>query len=226
MPTTKDDHDDLLDAEDFMGEDDGNDSQESAALRRVVIAAMSGATMKRFSAAAATLLAGKSGRDLKAPEPLFEVGFEISEEEMPILVMAAEKAGRDLIHVSCHADGSGKPMGLLAVVYFEDGRARPHRRCSLVCAPGSTSVRLAGVSDLEDETCHFEFVPGGKMRRVPGYSLDDLGDQADRAGHMWFARADDADLAASEDERMSIYELVEADVDLAGGDGEGSTSLH
>lgn len=166
----------------------GDDSHD--AIRRMVLAAMSGSSMRRFAAAAALLIAGKRGSDLRAPEPLVQVGFEPSEEEMEAIVQMAVTARRDLIHVGCHDDGSGKPTGMIAVVYFDGGRARPHRRCGLLCAPGSTTVLLAGVSDEEDEPCHFTQAPGEKMIRVAGYPVDDFGAGIHRDGELWFARAD------------------------------------
>lgn len=218
MPDLHDDRE----HEDHVEEDLGGAHDEAAheALRRIVAGAMSAPTMKRFAAAAALLFAGKRGRDMRAPEPLVEVGFEIREEEMALLVATAERSGRDLVHVGCHADGSGKPMGMIAVVYFEDGVARPHRRCGLVCAPGSSQVLLAGVSDIEDETCRFHFTPDGKMRRIAGYPLDDLADQANRAGEMWFERAGSLDPVECEGEAMRLYELLEADDHADAADGD------
>ena len=165
------------------GEDDAQD-----AFRRMVVASMSAATMKRFCAAASLLIAGKQGSALSAPEPLVQVGFEPSEEEMDAIVAMSKAAGRDLIHIGCHDDGSGKPTGMMAVVYFENGKPRPHRRCGLLCAANSTEVRLAGVSDEEDETCHFVLSPGQKMVRVAGYPMGDIGAGMNRAGELWFER--------------------------------------
>ena len=68
-------------------------------LQRLVVTADPAAvsTMKRYAAAAALLIAGKRGRDMQAPEPRVQVGFEPDEEEMKLIVTAAEKNGRDLI---------------------------------------------------------------------------------------------------------------------------------
>ena len=98
--------------------------------RRVVVASRSGPTMKRFSAAAALLIAGRPGRELCAPEPLVQVGFDPAEDEMDAIVEMAKAAGRDLIHIGCLGDGSGQPTGMMAVVFFEDGKAAapPSRR--------------------------------------------------------------------------------------------------
>ena len=166
----------------------GDDENAQDGFRRMVVASMSGPTMKRFSAAAALLMAGRPGRELRAPEPLIQVGFEPSEDEMDAIVEMAEAARRDLIHIGCHDDGSGKPTGMMAVVYFDDDKARPHRRCGLLCTPGSTEVFLAGVSDEEDETCHFILSPGKKMVRVAGYPIDDIAAGINRAGELWFER--------------------------------------
>ena len=149
---------------------------------------MSGATMRTFAAAAALLVAGRRIREMMAPEPLVQVGFEPDEDEMASIVEMAKTARRDLVHIGCHDDGSGKPTGMIAVVYFEDGKARPHRRCGLLCAPGGNDVFLSGVSDVEDETCHFVLSPGRKMMRVTGYPVDDIGAGMNRASELWFER--------------------------------------
>ena len=167
----------------IVGSEDGT-AQD--AFRRIVVASLSGPTMKQFSAAASLLIAGRPGHDLRAPEPLIQVGYEPRKEEMGEIVEMAKAAGRDLIHIGCHDDGSGKPTGMIAVVYFEDGKPRPHRRASLVCAPSDTRVFLAGVSDEEDESCSFVLSPGKKMVRVAGDPLDDLGAGMSRGGKLWF----------------------------------------
>ncbi|MES2096767.1 MAG: hypothetical protein V4459_08385 [Pseudomonadota bacterium] len=168
------------------------------------------ATMKRYAAAAALLIAGKRGRDMQAPEPRVQVGFEPDEEEMKLIVLAAEKDGRDLVHVGCHADGSGRPTGMIAVVYFDRGTARAHRRAGLLCAPGGTQPILSGVSDIEDERCHFTVNPGGKMVRVAGYPVDDVLAGINRAGELWHRRALSPDLRDCADEMLTMYSMIEA----------------
>lgn len=186
--------------------DEGN-AQD--AFRRMVVASTSGPTMKRFSAAAALLIAGRPGRDLRAPEPLVQVGFEPSEDEMDAIVKMAEAARRDLIHIGCHDDGSGKPTGMIATAYFDDGRVRPHRRGGLLCAPGSSKVFLAGVSDEEDETCHFILSPGRKMVRVADYPVDDIGAAMNRAGELWFERFKTLDPADCVKESLRISGVLQ-----------------
>ena len=163
------------------------------------------ARMKRASAAAAILIAGRPGRALTAPEPLIQVGFEPDEHEMDALVAVAVARQRDLIHVSCHVDGVGGPTGMIATVYFEGGTARPHRRGGLLCAHGSADVFLSGVSDIEDETCHFILRPGRKMRRVAGYPVDDLGAGMQRAGERWIELSNSPALADSRGERHWVH---------------------
>lgn len=163
------------------------------------------ARMKRVSAAAAILIAGRPGRALAAPEPLIQVGFEPDEHEMDVLVAIAVARQRDLIHVSCHVDGIGGPTGMIATVYFENGRARPHRRGGLLSAPGSADVLLSGVSDIEDETCHFILRPGEKMRRVAGYPVDDLGAGMQRAGERWIELSKSPAVADSGGERLWVH---------------------
>lgn len=167
------------------------------------------ATMKRYAAAAALLIAGKRGDDMAAPEPLVQVGFEPDDEEMQLLTVTAEKEGRDVIHVGCHPDGSGRPTGMIAVVYFEDGKARPHRRAGLLCAPGGTEVMLSGVSDEEDECCHFTMTPGGKMTRVAGHPIEDIGPGMNRAGRLWHALANSPELGDCDDEPVAMYSMVD-----------------
>ncbi|TPG40570.1 hypothetical protein EAH79_11795 [Sphingomonas koreensis] len=177
----------------FVAAEDEDSAQD--AFQRMVVASMSGQTMRRFAAAAALLITRRRGSELRDPEPLVQVGFEPSEEEMGAIVKMAKAARRDLIHVGCHDDGSGKPTGMMAVVYFEDDKAHPHRRCGLLCAPDSSNVILAGVSDVEGETCHFTLATGRKMVRVPGYPFDDIGAGMQRAGELWFERAETLDPA-------------------------------
>ena len=199
------DIDEHWDDEEPADQDDAVDE----AVRRVVVAAMSSSMMKRFGAAAAMLIAGRRGSDMNPPEPIIEVGFEPDENDMPTLVRAAEAAGRDLIHVACHPDGSGKPTGMIATVLLEDGRAHAHRRGGLVCDPSGTDVMLCGVSDKEDEPFRFVLRPGGKMFRIP-LELDaaDLGAWMQRGGELWFERAGMVDLADCDDERLRVFELL------------------
>ena len=167
------------------------------------------ATMKRVSAAAAILIAGRPGRELDAPEPAVQVGFEPDQQEMDGLVERAQKLQRDLIHVSCHMDGVGGPTGMIATVFFENGIARPHRRGGLLCAPGSSDVSLAGVSDVEDEPCHFVLRRGRKMVRVAGYPVDDVLAGMLRAGEKWIALSKSSTLGDQRGERLWIHRRLE-----------------
>lgn len=179
-------------------------------------------TMKRYAAAVALLMAGKRGRDMQAPEPRVQVGFEPDEEEMKLIVLAAEKDGRDLIHVGCHPDGSGRPTGMIAVVYFDRGTARAHRRAGLLCSPGGTQPILSGVSDVEDEPCHFIINAGEKMVRVAGYPVHDIGAGMNRAGLLWHRRALAPDLRDCDDEMLTMYSMVERSRRPAAGAGRRS----
>jgi hypothetical protein len=173
------------------------------------------ATMKRASAAAALLIAGRPGRELVAPEPLVQVGFEPDENEMNILVARAKDWGRDLIHVSCHADGIGGPLGMIATVYFENGNARAHRRCFLLSPPGSSEVLLCGWSDVEDEQCYFVLKPGEKMVRVVGPVTDGVeGFDAglNKAGERWIALSKSPQLLDCDGERMWVHNMTQYDV--------------
>lgn len=187
--------------------------EERMALELRRIAAVSDpaavATMKRYAAAAALLVAGKPGREMAAPEPLVQVGFEPDDEEMRLMTFTAEKEGRDVIHVGCHPDGSGRPTGMIAVVFFENGKARPHRRAGLLCEPGGTEVILSGVSDEEDERCHFTMTPGGKMTRVAGHPIEDIGPGMNRAGQLWHALANSPELGDCDDEPLAMYSMVD-----------------
>ena len=163
------------------------------------------AAIKRVSAAAALLIAGRPGRELQAPEPLVQVGFEPDENEMNVLVSRAKDWGRDLIHISCHADGVGGPIGMLAVVYLENGRARAHRRCCLLSGTSSSEVLLSGFSDVEDEQCHFIVKPGKKMVRIVGLPVGGLMDDFDagfqKAGERWIALSKSPQLPDCDGER-------------------------
>lgn len=188
-----------------------DDERTALELRRIAAVSDPAAvmTMKRYAAAAALLVAGKPGRDMDAPEPLVQVGFEPDDEEMRLMTFTAEKDGRDVIHVGCHPDGSGRPTGMIAVVFFEDGKARTHRRAGLLCKPDETDVILSGVSDEEDERCHFTMTPGGKMTRVAGHPIEDIGPGMNRAGQLWHALANSAELGDCDDEPVAMYSMVD-----------------
>ncbi len=128
---------------------------------------------------------------------------------MQLITYTAEKEGRDVIHIGCHPDGSGRPTGMVAVVYFEDGKARPHRRAGLLCEPGGTEVILSGVSDKEDEPCHFTLTPGGKMIRVGGYPIGDIGPGMHRAGELWHALANSPELHDCDEAPLAMYSMVD-----------------
>ena len=177
------------------------------------------ATMRRVSAAASILIAGRPGRGLVAPEPLVQVGFEPNEQEMDALVSRAAGFGRDLIHISCHTDEVGGPTGMIATVYFENGKARPHRRGGLLCAGGSSDVLLSGVSDVEDEPCHFILKPGRKMVRVAGYPVDDLSAGIHRAGEKWIALSKSPTLGNQDGERLWVHQRVGSEVATEAGAG-------
>lgn len=187
-------------------------------LQRLVVTTNPAAvrTMKRFAAAAATLVAGRPGREMRAPAPLVQVGFEPDRDDMDLIVARAKADGRDVLHVSCHPDGSGRATGMIAVVYFEGGRAWPHRRAGLVCAPGASKVMLAGVSDEEDERCHFVIRPDGKMVRIAGYPVENLAAGIDRAGGLWHGLVNGGWLGDCDGERLTLYSLA--------GLGAGATS--
>lgn len=163
--------------------------------------------MKRVSAAAATLIAGKPGREFVTPEPLIQVGFEPNEHEMDALVALATERHRDLIHVSCHVDGRGGPTGMIAIVYFEDGRPRAHRRGGLLRGKGNSTVFLAGVSDIEDEKCHFVLRPGAKMKRIAGHPVNNLGAGMHRAGERWLALINSSAPSDHRGERLWVHGL-------------------
>ena len=154
------------------------------------------------------LIAGKSGRDMQVPEPIVQVGFEPDEIEMREMVSAAELEGRDVVHISFHADDPGRPVGMIAVIYFENGRAHAHRRGLLVCGADGAQVVLAGVSDEEDERCHFVMSPGRKMVRIAGHPVDDLDTAMQRAAHQWFELARSEDVRDCDDERLTIHPAV------------------
>ena len=164
--------------------------------------------MKRVAAAAALLVAGRPGRDLRAPEPIVQVGFEPDEQEMGLMVAEAVERRRDLIHVSCHVDGSGTPTGMIAVVYHDDYGPHAHRRCSLLCAPGSDDVLLSGVSDVEDEVHHFVLKAARKMTRVPGLPAPDLAAGMHRAGEKWLELVAADGLGDCRGERVHVYGLA------------------
>jgi hypothetical protein len=188
-----------------------DDERRAIELRRLAAVSdpVAVSTMKRYATAASLLVAGKPGREMTAPEPLVQVGFEPDEQEMQLLTFMAEKEGRDVIHVGCHPDGSGRPTGMIAVVCIEKGKARPHRRAGLLCEPGGTEVILSGVSDQEDERCHFVMAPGGKMTRVPGHPVADIGSGMNRAGELWHALANSLLLGDCEDEPLAMYSMID-----------------
>lgn len=180
-----------------------DDDQANEAFRQALLCTdRFAAGMKRTGAAAAMLFAGKPGRALENPEPIVQVGFEPDEAEMSLLVRLASREGRDLVHVSCHPDGHGGPTGMIAIVFFENGKPRAHRRCGLLCEEGSSSVFLGGVSDVEDEPCRFVFRPGRKMLRIPGLDFETLGRSIDAASEQWVDLIDRGDLGDCTGERV------------------------
>ena len=73
-----------------------------------------------------------------------------------------------------------------------------------MCPPGGSKVFLSGVSDEEDETCHFILSPGRKMARVAGYPVDDIGAGMRRALELWVERVDTLDAAKCAQEVLRI----------------------
>lgn len=184
--------------------------------------------MKRYAAAATMLIAGKRGRDMKAPEPYVQVGFEPNEQEMEVIVHAAQRDRRDLIHISCYPNGSGRPTGMIAVVFFDGDRAWSHRRAGLLYEPNSTEVILSGVSDDEDEKCHFLMSAGQKMTRVVGHPVDDIALGMRRAAKLWNELAQSPQLGNCDDEVLKMYSAAEdgSDFARAATDLSGRTTTH
>lgn len=184
--------------------------------------------MKRYAAAATMLIAGKRGHDMKAPEPYVQVGFEPDEPEMEVIVHAAQRDRRDLIHISCHSTGAGLPTGMIAIVFFDGDRAWSHRRAGLLCEPNSTRVILSGVSDEEDEKCHFLMSPGRKMTRVVGHPVDDIALGMRNAAKLWHELAQSPELGNCDDEVLTMYAAAEEGSEFAKAatDLSGRTTTH
>jgi hypothetical protein len=171
--------------------------------------------MKRYAAAATMLIAGKRGHDMTAPEPYVQVGFEPDEQEMELIVYAAERNRRDLVHISCHPTNAGLPTGMISVVFFDGDRAWSHRRAGLLCEPKSKRVILSGVSDDEDENCHFVMSAGRKMTRVVGHPVRDIARGMHRAGKLWHKLARSPQLGNCDDEILTMYATAERGSEFA-----------
>lgn len=85
--------------------------------------------------------------------------------------------------------------------------------------PGRSDVLLSGVSDVEDERCHFILKPGRKMVRVAGYPVDDLSAGMPRAGEKWIALSKSPTLGDQDGERLWVHRRVEGGEAASGGEG-------
>jgi hypothetical protein len=169
------------------------------------------ALMRRYGAAASLLLTGRRERDLTAPSPIFQVGFPPDQAEMALIVHAAGRTPRDLLHVSLFPDARGNPAAILAVVYFEGGKAHSHWKAQLVAMPGDRQVALASIRDGDLQRCHFVSGAAGKLIRHIGYPSGDMMAGIDRASGLLKELAGSPEARDCDDVSFAVYQAIQSE---------------
>jgi len=128
--------------------------------------------MTRFMAALSRMLAGRTGKHMEEGEPIIQAGFRMTVGERNILMAAAARLNKDVVHLGLEADdGTGNPYALM-IIRNEAEHITCYPRCALWSAPGSGRAVIIPIDD--EPPCHFVFKRGSGLQKIAGWPASEI----------------------------------------------------